>query len=935
MHETSAEDVAWLRNNADHVVPMSDRAHAAAARNRGLAVAAGRHVVFADDTIRFSPGWLDEVGEVLDAHSGIGAYRLPVGDEPGVERVGDETNMLAPFSVPLTPGLLIVDAEVLRRLGGWDETYPSIEVAELHMLFQLWSNGFEVGGDAQVAGRRETVSVSAGTDRGGVPWSGLDALVDHWTAPRVSVPYLGACAEDDFAHNVSRAAEAAAALGRVVGQGAAAPAELARRYLDARQTALQLEARNSQLLEQRRALRHRVTELSRPAPSSASVVVERGRRAARRVVGKARRLVPGRRGVEDPPESSQGESRTETETGGAAHPRRARYESALARSAFSGRGRRSVAFAVSTTNLDAGRGDVFVAVGLGLELERLGYDVVYVESRSWYRLPAGCDLLVAMLPDFDPSRLPQRLPTVAWVRNETDRWIQQPHLGFFDLVLCSSGASEHAIREVYPGPTEILAIGVDTALFDGAGDAPRAGVSTTVNQWGMEREVYSGLRSAPIDFPLDIYGQGRGFPAEVLAHWRGPVSFFDLPAIYSRSRLVLDDFNHTTAAYGNVNSRVFEALAAGALPITNRRAGLQEVGLGEVPTYSGRHGLLPLVRRLIDDPATASLASRLSAHVRRHHSFERRAAQFDASTRDLAPAERTTVVTVASASAAVEEWYSDLAAAGGWLLRSSPVEFPIDVARSERFGPSILHLIGTEALRTSHGAGITNVEIETSLRECLERGTPLVFSASDPADVTVRIPGLTPPTLAGQAAVHHPMTDGPHPAMTLPLPDPWLSLRRAQRHALGVDSESSVCVVLDPADATPYQAAFVGACESSPGGLRLVVAGEVGPDAWHPVDGVICRLHPLDDRDRRALIAAADVVLMMSDAPHLLAIARMAHALGCPVGVVQVGPRAAALDTCTWLQRDELEGFVRDVKPRGQLPYASLSDSVLSAVDAS
>ena len=465
-------------------------------------------------------------------------------------------------------------------------------------------------------------------------------------------------------------------------------------------------------------------------------------------------------------------------------------------------------FEVSTTNLDAGRGDLFVALGLGRELERIGYEVMYLGPESWYQVPLGCDLVVAMLPDFDPSRLPQRVTAVAWVRNETERWLQQSHLGFFDLVLCSSGASEHAVRTIFPGLTAILPIGVDTGLFIRSDAVDRAGVSTTVNQWGMEREVYSGLRAAPIDFPLEIYGRGKGFPSEVLAHWRGSVSYFELPAIYARSLLVLDDFNHTTAGFGNVNSRVFEALAAGALPVTNRRAGLQEVGLGEVPTYTGRHGLLPLVRRLIDDPATAALADRLSAHVRSSHSFERRAADFDALTKDLAPAVRTTVVTVAAPSSLIEEWYPDMAAAGGWLLHSSSAAFPVDVARGGRFGPSILHLLGTDALHLSGSPELPPERVEKSLRECLEQGAHLVLSATDPGDGKTEIPGLAPPTLAEWAAVYHPMSAGPDPAMTLPIPDPWLAARRAQRHALGVDPGTPTCLIVDVVDVTPYQEAF-------------------------------------------------------------------------------------------------------------------------------
>ena len=111
-----------------------------------------------------------------------------------------------------------------------------------------------------------------------------------------------------------------------------------------------------------------------------------------------------------------------------------------------------------------------------------------------------------------------------------------------------------------------------------------------------------------------------------------------------------------------------------------------------------------------------------------------------------------------------------------------------------------------------------------------------------------------------------------------------------------------------------------------------MVAGEVGPATWQPADGVICRLHPLHDRNRLELIAAADVVITASNASGFLGTVHMAEVLACPVGAIEAGPRVEALGYCTWLHPDELASFLRDAKPRGQVPYASLSESVLAAV---
>ncbi len=51
--------------------------------------------------------------------------------------------------------------------------------------------------------------------------------------------------------------------------------------------------------------------------------------------------------------------------------------------------------------------------------------------------------------------------------------------------------------------------------------------------------------------------------------YRGFVQYDKLNGIYAQSRLVIDDANHQTKDWGAENSRVFDALAAGCLVITN------------------------------------------------------------------------------------------------------------------------------------------------------------------------------------------------------------------------------------------------------------------------------------------------------------------------------------------------------------------------------
>ena len=239
-------------------------------------------------------------------------------------------------------------------------------------------------------------------------------------------------------------------------------------------------------------------------------------------------------------------------------------------------------------------------------------------------------------------RLPARLTKIAWIRNQTEAWIDQPWLQIYDLVLCSSRPSKEAVEGVYSGPTGLLPLGVDTELFARAGrPEDRFGVVSTVNQWGREREVHINLRSRVPDFPLALFGQHRGVAGELEPYCRGPVSFFALPSLYNQAAIVLDDFNHTTAAYGNVNSRVYEAVACGTVVMTNRPTGLEDLGFGDLPVYWTSTDLYDLIRRDLASPEALEAAESRQRMVMARHDYAVRAREFDAFVKRLSESDYT------------------------------------------------------------------------------------------------------------------------------------------------------------------------------------------------------------------------------------------------------------------------------------------------------
>jgi glycosyltransferase involved in cell wall biosynthesis len=312
-----------------------------------------------------------------------------------------------------------------------------------------------------------------------------------------------------------------------------------------------------------------------------------------------------------------------------------------------------VVLAVYTSDTSLGRGDVYVAAGLGRELVRRGFGVTLLPRDRWAD-PPPADLVVAMLPTFDPTRVPAGTPVVAWVRNETDAWAASPFLQVYDRVLSSSSLSLARLAERTTRTGEQpLPIGADTELFTGDARAPRLPAAVvTANMWGRHRDVHRAMADVPDDADLLWLGAAAELPARLRRWYAGKVDYFDLPEVYRRHLAVVDDLNHTTLPYGSANSRLFEGLAAGALPVTNSRLGLAELGLDDVPSYRTGDDLDAVLRELrADRERTAELTERLAAVVRARHSWFRRTDTFLELVGDLLPATARLATPVAPAPA--------------------------------------------------------------------------------------------------------------------------------------------------------------------------------------------------------------------------------------------------------------------------------------------
>jgi glycosyltransferase involved in cell wall biosynthesis len=609
------------------------------------------------------------------------------------------------------------------------------------------------------------------------------------------------------------------------------------------------------------------------------------------------------------------------------------YAAALARQTFTpGEGR--VVMCVSSVNLAEGRGDLYTAVGLGRQLERLGYEVVYRTPAGWYDLPEHTDLVIALIAErdhvFDPARLPRRVRTLAWIRNQTRRWAALPTLPLFDAVACSSTPTLRAIRRVHPGPHLLLPIAVDEALFRPGEEQRTDVVVTTTNAFNADRVLFRALAEGDLGAPLAMYGRTDRFPAALRPYAHGPVSFFALPSLYRAAALVLDDLQEVNRAHGNLNSRIYESLACGALPIANARAGLDEAGLADLPVAEDAAALREAVARFRREPAARdALVARLCDIVLARHTYTARAEALDAFLRTSVPLDAPRPPTVAfSPDYRVTNPYQDLLAAAlpAAGVRTVPTDSPMALVRTGAVDPRQLvhhqhwtatilgpatsrreaerrcedHLAELDELRRLGGRVLWTIhnalphecsfpDVERRLQQGIaDRADAIHVMCAETRDLVADVVRLPPDRT-------HVLPHGSYVDVYPNVVDP-----RQARLELGLEPDD--VVLLSLGGIRPYRGidvlldAFAEAARDEPA-LRLVVAGRPGRHPSVPELQRRCEEHPrvlpyfeeVPDVDLQLFFNAADVAVFSHRAVLNSGGLLLAWSFGRPVIAPQTG----------------------------------------------
>ncbi len=168
---------------------------------------------------------------------------------------------------------------------------------------------------------------------------------------------------------------------------------------------------------------------------------------------------------------------------------------------------------------------------------------------------------------------------VAWVRNWTERWIERPWFDDYDVVLASSHRSVELIEAQSTKAAHLFPLATNPTRFSRATEEQTSqDLVFAGSRWGEPRaveDVVTALTGAGLR--VRLYGKGWAEVPALAPVWGGLVPYDSLPDVYRRSHFVIDDAASSTKPYGSVNSRVFDALAAGALPLSNGALGMTEL----------------------------------------------------------------------------------------------------------------------------------------------------------------------------------------------------------------------------------------------------------------------------------------------------------------------------------------------------------------------
>jgi glycosyltransferase involved in cell wall biosynthesis len=262
---------------------------------------------------------------------------------------------------------------------------------------------------------------------------------------------------------------------------------------------------------------------------------------------------------------------------------------------------------VSSTSLSSGREDLFVAINLAKALLRHGQSVAIIGPASWGKDELLPMTLLVMLPTVDITSIPnlRSRRIVGWARNNFEKWGSLKGAAFVNKIFATSPRGMLLLRSRLGAnvvDSRVISIGSDLDFFSWS-DADKV-FDVVISSSGSGSGAVWQYVVEPISELTNVHffgnaPQGYKLPSKVINH--GPVDYDELPKIYGGAKIVIDPLPPGNLRFGPLNSRFFDVVSAGAIPLTNTRPEIVRSGLGHLPSWRDQGGLYDLCSRLLTD----------------------------------------------------------------------------------------------------------------------------------------------------------------------------------------------------------------------------------------------------------------------------------------------------------------------------------------------
>jgi len=324
----------------------------------------------------------------------------------------------------------------------------------------------------------------------------------------------------------------------------------------------------------------------------------------------------------------------------------------------------AIAMVVSEVALDTDKADYFTAKELGEALTQVASCVVgYFDAHTGYDL-TEYDVVIVYIDNVDPRTFTNVSPhcvLIGWARNWFDSWCDKPWIEHYDMVFASSLRAQQYMQQRLKRQVGLLRIAAAAGCLtpQSAVVAYSADYVFTGSYFKSPREITEALDPAKIPYRFKLFGHNWQDLPHFGQYSSGPVAYTDIPTIYASTRLVIDDANIATKQWGALNCRLYDALAAGVLCITNNSLGVAELFDDEFPTYDISNLNTQITELLSDNARLVHLAHKYRAIVHAEHTYVHRATQLLGALRDYVKKPKL-AIKIAAPNAEVASSWGDL-----------------------------------------------------------------------------------------------------------------------------------------------------------------------------------------------------------------------------------------------------------------------------------